>query len=101
MIKKIPETSHEFFSNVAKTPNISQTPYLIPETSQTDSVLQSIKKFFKHPGIINSKNRMSNSDCTFSLKFETQEKCSKLIQNLNSNKATQQYDIPVWISKRT
>ena len=44
---------------------------------------------------------MSNSDCTFSLKFETQEKCSKLKQNLNSNKATQQYDIPVWISKRT
>ena len=35
---------------------------------------------------------MSNSNCTFSFKFETQEKLSKLIQNLNSNKTTQQYE---------
>ena len=35
---------------------------------------------------------MSSSNCTFSLKFETQEKFSQLIQNLNCNKATQQYD---------
>ena len=40
---------------------------------------------------------MSNSNCTFSFKFETQEKFSKLIQNLNCNKATQQYDIPIKI----
>ena len=33
------------------------------------------------------------------IKFETQEKFSKLIQNLNCNKATQQYDIPVKILK--
>ena len=42
---------------------------------------------------------MSNSNCTFSFKFETQEKFSKLIQNLNCNKATQQYDIPIKILK--
>ena len=33
------------------------------------------------------------------IKFETQEKFSKLIQNLNCNKATQQYDIPIKILK--
>ena len=33
---------------------------------------------------------MNNSNYTFSFKFETQEKFSKLIQNLNCNKATQQ-----------
>ena len=43
---------------------------------------------------------MSNSNYTFSFKFETQEKFSKLIQNLNCNKATQQYDIPIKIFKK-
>ena len=42
---------------------------------------------------------MSNSNCTFSFKFETQEKCSKLTQNLNSNKATQQYNILIKMLK--
>ena len=42
---------------------------------------------------------MSNSNCTFSFKFETQEKFSNLIQNLNSDKATQQYDITIKILK--
>ena len=36
---------------------------------------------------------------TFSFKFETQEKFSKLIQNLNCNAATQQCDIPIKILK--
>ena len=40
---------------------------------------------------------MSNSNCTFTFKFETQEKFSKLKQN--SNKATQQYNIPIKILK--
>ena len=38
---------------------------------------------------------MNNSNYTFFFKFETQEKFSKLIQNLNCNQATQQYDIPI------
>ena len=42
---------------------------------------------------------MNNSNDIFSFKFETQEKFSKLIQNLNCNKATQQYDIPIKILK--
>ena len=37
---------------------------------------------------------------SFSFKFETQGKLSRLIQNLNSNKATQQYDIPIKILKK-
>ena len=40
---------------------------------------------------------MNNSNYTFSFKVETQEKCSKLIQNLNFSKATQQYDITITI----
>ena len=87
--KKVAETFHEFFSNVVKTLNISQNPNLISATSQADPVLQSIEKFSKHLSIINIKNRISNSNCTFSFKFETLEKFSKLIQNLNCNKATQ------------
>ena len=77
--KKVAETFHEFSSNAAKTLNISQNSYLDFGISQTDPVLQSIEKFSKHPSIINIKNRMSNSNCTFSFKFETQERCSKLI----------------------
>ena len=42
---------------------------------------------------------MNNSNYTFSFKFETHEKFFKLIQNLKCNKATQQYDIPIKISK--
>ena len=69
MIKKVAETFHEFFSNVVKALNISQKPYLISGTSQTDPVLRSIEKFSEHPSIINIKNRMSNSNCTFSFIF--------------------------------
>ena len=65
MIKKVSETFHEFFSNVVKTLNISQNPYLISGTSQTDPVLQSIEKFFEHPSTINLKKRMNNSSYTF------------------------------------
>ena len=42
--KKVAETFHEFFSNV-KCLNISQNPYLISGTSQTDPVFHSIEKF--------------------------------------------------------
>ena len=56
-----------------------------------------MEKIFRHPSTINIKNNMINS---FSFKFETQGKLSKLIQNLNSNKATQQYDIPIKILKK-
>ena len=42
---------------------------------------------------------MNNSNHTFSFKFETQEKFSKLMQNLNCNKAAQQCDIPIKILK--
>ena len=48
---------------------------------------------------IDINNRKSNSICTFPFKFETQEKFSKLIQNLNCNKAAQQYEIPIKILK--
>ena len=36
---------------------------------------------------------MSDSNCAFTFSVETQEKFSKLIQNLNFNKSTHQYDI--------
>ena len=93
------ETFHEFLSTVVKALNIFQNPYLVSGTCQTDPVLQSIEKFSKHPSIINTKNRMSNSNCTFSFKFETQEKFSKLMQKLICNKATQQYNTPIKILK--
>ena len=83
--KKVAETFHEFFSNVVKCLNIFQNPYLISGTSQSDPVLQSIEKFSKHPSII-LKKRKNNSNYTFSFKFETQKKFSKLIQNLNCDK---------------
>ena len=42
---------------------------------------------------------MNSPNYTFCFKFETQEKFSKLMQNLHCNKATQQYDIPIKILK--
>ena len=84
-------------NSVLKTLNISQNPYLISGTSQTDPVLQPIEKFSKHPSIINIKIRMNNANCTFTFKFELQEKFSKLIKNPNCNKATQQYHTPIKI----
>ena len=53
--KKVAETFHKFFSNVAKCLNIFQNPHLISGTSQIDPVLYFIKKFSKHPSIINIK----------------------------------------------
>ena len=43
---------------------------------------------------------MNNSNYAFSFKFGTQEKFTKVIQNLSCNKATQQYDIPIKILKK-
>ena len=60
--KKVAESFHKFFSNVAKTLNISQNPYLTSGTSQADPVLQSIETFSKYPSTININNRMSNSN---------------------------------------
>ena len=57
-----------------------------------------MEKFSKHPSIKNKKT-MSNSNCTFFFKFETQEKIRKLIQNLDCNKVTQHYDIPINLVK--
>ena len=42
---------------------------------------------------------MNNSNYTFSFKSETQNKLSKLMQDLSCNKATEQYDIPIKILK--
>ena len=42
---------------------------------------------------------MSNYNYPFSFKFATLEKYFTLMQNLNCNKATQQYDIPIKIIK--
>ena len=49
--KKVVETFHEFITNIVKTLIISETPYLIFETSQTNPVPQSIENFSKHPSI--------------------------------------------------
>ena len=93
--KKVAETFHDFFSNLVRTFKnvvkniISQnTFFFISGTSQIDSVLQSIENFSKHPSTMTITNRISNSNWALSFKFEAQKKFSKLIRNLNSNKAT-------------
>ena len=95
--KKVAKTLYEFSSNIVKTLNISQNPYFISGTSQTDPVLQPIEKVSKRRSKINMKNRMGNSHCIFTIKFETQDKFSKLTQSLNCNRATKQCDIPLKI----
>ena len=47
--KRVAKSFPEFFSNVAKVLNISQNPYLISGTSETDLVFQSIEKFSETP----------------------------------------------------
>ena len=42
---------------------------------------------------------MSNQTCIFSFKFETKGKFFELIENINYNKATEQYDILVKINE--
>ena len=97
--KKVAKTFRKIFSDIVKTLNISKNTYFVSETSQTDPVLQSIEKFSKYPKTLNIKNRMSNLNFAFCFEIKTKEIFSKLIQNLNANKATQQYDIPINILK--
>ena len=82
MGKKVAETFHEFFSNVAKALHISKILYLISGTSQTDPVLQSTEKVSKHTSnsLINIKNIISNSNCTFSFKSETQDNSDNFLK---------------------
>ena len=60
--KKVAETYHGFFSNNGKTLNISQNPYLISETSQTDPVSNPMRNV---PNIINIKNRINEQIAHF------------------------------------
>ena len=88
--KKVAKTFRKIFSDIVKTLNISKNTYFVSDTSQTDPVLQSIEKFSKYPKTLNIKNRMSNLNFAFCFEIKTKEIFSKLIQNLNANKATQQ-----------
>ena len=87
--KKAAETFHKFFNSHI---------FFMAHLKLTQSH-HPLKKSLKHPGITNIENRMIYSNFTFSFKFETQEKFLKLIQNLKSNKATQQYEIPIKVLK--
>ena len=75
--QKLAETFQEFFSNVAKSLNISQIPNLIFKTSQTDPVLKSIEKLSKHPSIINI------TPCAYDLENEKRIKLlEKILMNI-------------------
>ena len=58
-----------------------------------------MEKYANHPSILKIKRKMSNKGSSFSFKYVTRTKITKEIQNLDSNKACQESDIPTKLIK--
>ena len=86
--KDVAETFNEFFKNSVKSLNISQNRHLINDTGNlTDPVEIAMKKFEKHPSIIDIKELMEvNTEFSFS-KVSTSDIKLEL-KNLKTNKAS-------------
>ena len=78
--KKIAETFNNFFSNIAKNPNIdSALSDIISQRNNADPVFRAIEKYANRPSILKNKRKMSGKGLGFSFKYVTRNKIAKEI----------------------
>ena len=97
---ELAETFNTFFSNITQNLKIDSNLVEITENLNiSDPVLKAIKKYEKHPSIIQIKEKMKNKNMSFSFSFVTKETILNELRKLNPKKACQESDIPVKIIK--
>ena len=85
---------NNFFSNVITSPNIQQDNETGPKSQNiNDPLIVAIIKYRFNPSIIAIKDKC-NSDLYFNFSFVEYDEIMKEINNLKTNKATQNTDIP-------
>ena len=90
---------NNFFSNVIMSPNIQQHNETGPKSQNiNDPLIAAIIKYRSHPSIIAIKDKC-NSDLHFNFSFVEYDEIMKEINNLKTNKATQNTDIPTKLIK--
>ena len=90
---------NNFFSNVITSLNIPQYNETEPVSQNiNDPLIAAIIKYRSHPSIIAIKDKC-NSDLHFNFSFVEYDEIMKEINNLKTNKATQNTDIPTKLIK--
>ena len=97
--QKCAEVFNNYFSNIVEELNIPIDQNLLNDASLFDDpVIAAIHKYKRHPSILKIKEQLKKHDL-FSFYHVNPDKMLKIIENIDSKKATQQGDIPVRIIK--
>ena len=98
--EELAEIFNKHFSKIVENLDIDETlASNIASSDITDPVFNAIKKYEDHPSIKKIKHFMVGKDLQFSFNFETKNKISAEIRNLDNKKACQESDLPVKIIK--
>ena len=90
---------NNYFNSIVKELNISIDQNLLNDASLFDDpIIAAVHKYERHPSILKVKEKLKIHDL-FSFYHFNPDKVSKIIENVDSKKATQQGDVPVGIIK--
>ena len=90
---------NDFFSSIVKNLNLPKPPSLDESVDNNDdATLRFISKYRRHPSIIKIKNKVQNME-RFKFKNVTVQEVEKIINEMKSNKAQVEFDIPVHVIK--
>ena len=97
--QKCAKVFNNYFSSIVKELNIPIDQNLLNEASIFDDpIIAAVHKYNGHAGILKIKEKIQKYDL-FSFYHVNSNKILKILQNIDSKKATQQGDIPVRIIK--
>ena len=97
--QKCVEVFNNYFNSIVEELNIPIDQNLLNDASLFDDpVIAAIHKYERHPSILKIKEKFKKHDL-FSFYHVNPDKMLKIIENIDSKKATQQGDIPVRIIK--
>ena len=97
--QKCAELFNNCFNSIVEELNIPIDQNLLNDASLFDDpIIAAVHKYERHPSILKIKEKLKKHDL-FSFYHVNPDKMLKIIENINSKKATQQGDIPVRIIK--
>ena len=99
--QKCAEVFNNYFNSIVEELNIPIDQNLLNDASLFDDpIIAAVHKYERHPSILKVKEKLKIHDL-FSFYHFNPDKMSKIIENIDSKKATQQGDIPVRSIKET
>ena len=97
--QKCAEVFNNYFNSIVEEINIPTDQSLLNDTSLFDDLtIAAVHKYKRHPSILKIKEKFKKHDL-FSFYHVNPDKMLKIIENIDSKKATKQRDIPVRIMK--